>query len=189
MKKYLMGGAAALLLSVAPAFAGPGTPNGGGVNAGFTTSIPAGSNLIGKVGIDQTTPGTTNAIVATPTSGQGVATQYGLQTAAATNSTLASTAAAHTLKGVHLASTSTTVMYLRFYDAGSAPTCSSSTNFIRTFPVPPAASAGLVGGWEVHLPPEGLKFSNGIAFCVTGGASSTDNTNATTGGFINLDWQ
>jgi hypothetical protein len=79
-------------------------------------------------------------------------------------------------------------MYLRMYDAGSAPTCSSATNFTRTWAIPPAASAGLVGGITVHLPVQGVKFSNGIAFCITGGASSTDNTNATTGGLVNLDY-
>jgi hypothetical protein len=36
-----------------------------GIYAGIVAAIPAGTNLIGKVGIDQTTPGTTNAVVAT----------------------------------------------------------------------------------------------------------------------------
>lgn len=161
----------------------PGTTNG----VVITTAIPAGTNLIGKFGIDQTTPGTTNAIVSTATTTQGL-TPYGLQTAASTNSTLVSTGA-HTLKGMYLESSSTTVMYLRMYDTAGAPTCSSSTGFIRSFAIPPAASSGLIGGVMIPLPPEGVAYSSGISFCVTGGASNTDNTNATTGGLVNLDYK
>ncbi len=40
-----------------------------GLYAGVTGAIPAGSNLIGSVGIDQTTPGTTNKVVASVSSG------------------------------------------------------------------------------------------------------------------------
>lgn len=36
--------------------------SGGVANVTVTGSLPAGSNLIGKVGIDQTTPGTTNLV-------------------------------------------------------------------------------------------------------------------------------
>lgn len=39
--------------------------NSAAILAGITSSIPAGAALIGKVGIDQTTPGTTNAVSAT----------------------------------------------------------------------------------------------------------------------------
>jgi hypothetical protein len=38
---------------------------GNQLHTDLTSSIPAGTNLIGKVGIDQTTPGTTNAVSAT----------------------------------------------------------------------------------------------------------------------------
>jgi len=38
---------------------------GNALYSALTASIPAGTNLIGKVGIDQTTPGTTNAVSAT----------------------------------------------------------------------------------------------------------------------------
>lgn len=165
-------------------------------------AVPAGTNLIGKFGIDQTTPGTTNGVqvnaalpAGTNTIGGAIpkgdtasgATPYGLQSAASTNSTLVSTGA-HTLVGINLASTSTTAMFLRFYDGSGAPTCSSATGFQRTIPIPPASSAGLVGGFAVHVPVQGIKFTTGLSFCVTGGGSSTDNTNATTGGYIALDY-
>ncbi|SRR5216684_1859174 len=35
------------------------------IHTDLTASIPAGANLIGKIGIDQTTPGTTNAVAVT----------------------------------------------------------------------------------------------------------------------------
>lgn len=40
--------------------------------ATITNALPAGTNLLGKVGIDQTTPGTTNAVVATGNVASGV---------------------------------------------------------------------------------------------------------------------
>lgn len=117
----------------------------------------------------------------------GGATAYGLQSAASTNSTTVK-ASAGTLVAMNLENTTTTVYYLRMYNASSAPTCSSATNFVRSWAVPPAPAAGQVGGIAVHLPVNGTAFSAGISFCVTGGPSSTDNTNAATGVLINLDY-
>lgn len=42
-----------------------GTPLQAGGSVVVTGTLPAGTNLLGKVGIDQTTPGTTNGVVAT----------------------------------------------------------------------------------------------------------------------------
>lgn len=162
-------------------------------DSGSTTAVTAlpalaaGANLIGKVGVDQTTPGTTNA-VQTIAGTTGGATQYGLQSAATTNSTSVK-ASAGVLYGLNPLNTTTTLYYLRMYDSATAPTCSSATNFIRTWPVPPAAAAGGAGGVAVKLPEAGVQFSNGIAFCLTGGPTSTDNTSAATGVFINLDYK
>lgn len=176
--------------------------NSASILSAVTGAIPAGANLIGKVGFDQTTPGTTNGVqvnaalpAGTNTIGGAIpkgdtssgATPYGLQTAASTNSTLVSTGA-HTLVGVNLESTSTTAMFLRMYDSAGAPTCSSATGFVRSWAIPPAASAGLVGGIAVHVPVQGIKVTTGLSFCITGGVASTDNTNATTGGIVNLDY-
>jgi hypothetical protein len=74
------------------------------------------------------------------------------------------------------------------YDSSVAPTCSSNAGYLESYAIPPAASAGLIGGREVNLGPVGKQFQNGIAFCVTGGSSSTDNTNATTGGEIHIGY-
>lgn len=149
--------------------------------------LVAGTALAGKFGIDQTTPGTTNAVqLITGTSGG--TTAYGLQTAATTNSTSVK-ASSGVLYGMNLINTTTTIYYLRMYDSASAPTCSSATGFVRTWPVPPAAAAGGGGGIAVSLPSTGTQFASGIGFCVTGGPTSTDNTSAATGVFINLDYK
>lgn len=84
-----------------------------------------------------------------------------------------------------LTNTSTTIYYLRMYNLSSAPTCSSATGYVATIPIPPAAAAGGAGGREI---PKniGQAFTTGIGFCVTGGASSTDNTSAATGVFVEI---
>ena len=84
-----------------------------------------------------------------------------------------------------LTNTTTTTYYLRMYNIASAPTCSSSTGYVATIPIPPAAAAGGAGGREI---PQniGQAFTTGIGFCVTGGASSTDNTSAATGVFVEI---
>lgn len=84
-----------------------------------------------------------------------------------------------------LTNTTTTTYYLRMYNLASAPTCSSSTGYVATIPIPPAAAAGGAGGREI---PQniGQAFTTGIGFCVTGGASSTDNTSAATGVFVEI---
>lgn len=118
----------------------------------------------------------------------GGTTAYGLQSAASTNSTNVK-ASAGVLTAMNLLNTSTTVYYVRMYNLASAPTCSSATGYVRTWPVPPAAAAGGVGGIAADLGTYGTSFSTGISFCVTGGPSSTDNTNAATGVFVNLDYK
>lgn len=115
------------------------------------------------------------------------ATSYGLQSAASTNATSVK-ASAGVLAGMNLINTTTTIYYLRMYNLAAAPTCSSATGFVRTWPIPPAAASGGAGGIAVHLPINGTAFGTGIAFCLTGGPTSTDNTNAATGVFVNLDY-
>jgi hypothetical protein len=84
--------------------------------------------------------------------------------------------------GYDLYNTTTTTYYLRLYNTSSAPTCSSSTGFIRSIPIPPAAASGQVGG-GIRVMPVGVSYGTGLSYCLTGGSSSTDNTNAATGVF------
>lgn len=81
--------------------------------------------------------------------------------------------------GVRVVNTTATLYYLRLYNASGAPTCSSATGFIETIPVPASATgAGIMA--VVTIP---IGYTTGIGYCLTGGSSSTDNTNAAAGIF------
>jgi hypothetical protein len=110
------------------------------------------------------------------------ATKTNVTSAATTNSTSARGSAGR-LMGIWLINTTTTVYYIRFYESSSAPTCSSATGFQVSLPIPPASAAGQAGGFSFQFGPTGLAFATGIGYCITGGSSSTDNTNAATGVF------
>lgn len=121
------------------------------------------------------------AAPAAVTASSQAVTACNILSAASTNSTSCKGSAGN-LYGFEVYNTSTTVYYLRLYNASSAPTCSSGTGFIRTIPIPPASAAGQVGGIVSNqsIP---VNFATGIGYCITGGSSSTDNTNAATGVF------
>jgi hypothetical protein len=109
------------------------------------------------------------------------ATACNILSAASTNATNCK-ASSGNFYGYEVFNTTTTVYYLRLYNASSGPTCSSATGFIRTIPIPPASAAGGVGG-AISNQTFPVNFGTGIGYCITGGSSSTDNTNAATGVF------
>ena len=116
--------------------------------------------------------------VVIPTAGL---TKYTAATAS-TNATNVKNAAG-TLYGLSLSNTTTMVYYLRLYNLASDPTCSSATGYVESIPIPPAAASGQVGGREMSFN-IGKAFTTGIGWCITGGPSSTDNTNAAVGVFV-----
>lgn len=126
------------------------------------SSIPAGTNSIGTL---------------------NGATPYGSVSTASTNATNIKNAAG-VVTSLNPVNTTTTIAYLRLYNLSSAPTCSSATGYVATIPVPPAAASGGAGGIAVNLGSGGLTFSTGISYCLTGGGSSTDNTNAPAGVYL-----
>jgi hypothetical protein len=119
-----------------------------------------------------------NAATATAATAASVCNILG---AASTNSTSCKGSAGN-FYGYEIFNTTTTVYYLRLYNTAGAPTCSSATGFIRSIPIPPAAAAGQVGG-IVSNQNVSANYTTGIGYCITGGSSSTDNTNAATGIF------
>lgn len=131
--------------------------------------------------VDWSAPVTTNLASATI----GGSTKYGYQSAASTNSTLVASGA-RTFHHVTLINTTGSLYYLRMYDAGSAPTCSSATNFAYTIPIP-ASTTG--AGAQIQFGAYGQAYTNGLAFCITGGGSSTDNTSAATGVFVIMSYK
>jgi hypothetical protein len=76
--------------------------------------------------------------------------------------------------------TTATLGYVRMYNLASAPTCSSSSGFIASFPVPASASGS---GFAIPIA-VGQSYGTGIGFCITGGGSDTDNTNAVAGIYV-----
>jgi len=102
---------------------------------------------------------------------------------ASTNATNVKNAAGN-IYSITATNTTATVYYLRLYNLSSAPTCSSATGFVETIPVG-GASSGSMGGL-VRTLEIGQAFSTGIGFCITGGSSSTDNTNAAAGVYVTV---
>jgi hypothetical protein len=90
------------------------------------------------------------------------------------------------LYGVEVINTTSTIYYLRLYNLSSGPTCSSATGFIRTIPIPhgSGAGAGIANFYTV-----GETYGTGIGFCLTGGGSGTDNTNAAVGVYVSLHFK
>lgn len=143
-----------------------------------TNSMPTGDTSARPVHIATDTGEVAPMASATTTNATSACN---ILSAASTNSTSCKGSAGN-FYGFEVYNTATTVYYLRLYNSSSAPTCSSATGFIRTIPIPPAPAAGQVGGVVSNqVIPVG--FSTGIGYCITGGSSSTDNTNAATGVF------
>jgi hypothetical protein len=79
--------------------------------------------------------------------------------------------------------TTTTVYYLKLYNKATAPTCGTDTP-VWTLPIPFAAS-NAAGGFVLPLG-DGLLFSLGLGFCITGGIADNDSTAAAAGIVVNL---
>src|SRR5678816_4564840 len=95
---------------------------------------------------------------------------------ASTNAFNCATAAANMYE-LSAVNTTGTLAYLRLYNTASSPTCSSATGFVQSIPVP----ASTTGAGVVKTYPVGRAFATGVSGCITGGGSSTDNTNAPAG--------
>lgn len=76
-----------------------GTANGLKVDVQALVALPAGANIIGKVGFDNSTPGTTNAVSLTHLAGTAVATSNGVVSAGVQRTAIASDNSAVALWG------------------------------------------------------------------------------------------
>jgi hypothetical protein len=124
------------------------------VTGTVTANVAAGSNLIGKVNI------------ATQTTGG--ATSFTLISAASTNATFVK-ASAGLLYMLAATNNGASVAFLKLYNKASAPTVGTDTP-VMTFLLP----AG--GGITVPIPVQGITFSTGIAYALTGLATTADTT-------------
>lgn len=153
-----------------------------------TASFPlaAGSALVGQVGIDQTTPGTTNAVVA---SAAALGGSLAVGSIVPNNTTAVVVKASHgTLYGVQLFGIGSAPAYLKIYNAASA-TCGSGTPLVR-LGIPAASTAANGAGSNVTFGPVGIAMGTGITYCVTTGIADADATApAATSFLVNLDYQ
>ena len=130
--------------------------------------------------------GTWSVTSALPAVTTGGATPYHSISTAGTNSTLISTGA-HTLYSLTITGLNSTAAYVRIYDTTAAPTCSSATGAMHTYPV--IGSATAQGGMIVPLPSQGEAYINGLGFCITGGSADTDNSAAVAGVIVNASFK
>lgn len=103
------------------------------------------------------------------TTTNGGATGFRLLSAASTNATSLK-ASAGKLMSLYAVNLNAAVRYLKFYNKASAPTVGTDTP-VATYPIP-ASSTG--AGFILHLPPDGVAFSTGIAYAVTTGVADSD---------------
>lgn len=91
---------------------------------------------------------------------------------------------AGTFLGSRAINTSATLAYLRLYNLAGDPTCSSSTGFVESIPIP--ASATGAGYIDVM---SNFNYDTGIAYCVTGGGANNNNDAPPAGVYITLTYQ
>lgn len=137
--------------------------------------------IIGKASIDQTTPGTTNAVVANSSAATGgIPSTKVLLSAAGTSgdATLVKNSAGrvYSIQGANVAASA---RYLKLYNSASAPTAGSGT------PVKPLylpAGSAFVFDW-----PLGLTFSTGIGFTLVTGVADNSSTSVTAADILALN--
>jgi hypothetical protein len=135
-----------------------------------TIGLVAGTAVVGKVGIDQTTPGTTNAVQPIPGASGG--TSIFSEIVAANTTSVAVDANPGQIYGIRVFSNNTTIVYGKLYNTAQASTtCGAGTPRDR-FEIP-AQTGG--SGFVVPIS-YGETFSTAITLCVTGGIADTDAT-------------
>jgi hypothetical protein len=145
--------------------AGVATATGNGVTGtGSQRVTVASDNTPFAVKIDQTTPGTTNAVNSTPVT----PTPSNINSAASTNATSVKNAAG-TLFGISCSNSGAAAAFVKLYNKASAPTVGTDTP-VLTIPIP---ASGIV---SVNLGTLGHRFTTGIALAITNLVADSDAT-------------
>jgi hypothetical protein len=134
-----------------------------------TPTIAAGTNLMGKVGIDQTTVGTTNAVTPVPAA-TGGPTVARIKSAASTNATSVKGSAGQ-IYGWALYNNTATAKYVKIYNKATSPTVGTDTPAFTI--IVPGASAGAGTNIEFSL---GVPLGTGVAYAITGLIADSDTT-------------
>lgn len=131
------------------------------LNAALNTATPAGTNAIGSVSL---------GAVAT-----GGCTPHPVVASAASTNAASVKASAGTLCDFMATNSHTSIQYVHFFNTAGSPTCNAS--IIQTIAIPPASSAGLLGGVNRALT-YGHAYGTGIGICITANADGTGNATA-----------
>jgi hypothetical protein len=141
-----------------------------------SASLPAGSNIVGKVGIDQTTPGTTNGVTIAPSASATIG-QTPVNSAAAENNHVLK-ASAGNLYGVYATNLTATAGFLVVLNATSAP----ADGAITPLACVPLTANGVAS--VNYLPGPPAVYSTGITAIVTSAATCFTKTTGTITAFI-----
>lgn len=171
-----------------------------------SASLPAGTNLIGKSGIDQTTPGTTNGVSLSQVGSTTVATGNGVSSSGSQRVNIASDNTAFPVNAQPTPTTSggLSICFLQALATSNSTNCKSSAgqiyhiritnnstspaylHLINSSSAPTCSSAttvdeimvpgGTNGAGAVADVALGEAFATGISFCFSGGIANNDNT-------------
>lgn len=133
-----------------------------------TITLGAGSAIVGKVGIDQTATGTTNAVVPIASTTGGY-TPFHFAVSAATTNLTQIKGTAGVISSICVGSTAAYAVAVKFYNLASASVTVGTSTIVRTVMCP----AG--GGNNVSFSPP-LAFSIGISFSITKLIADNDTT-------------
>lgn len=145
--------------------------NGLAVDVTRLSALVAGSALIGKVGIDQTTIGTTNGVSIVPATSGGLLTAMMTSadgSTALTNTAQAIKASAGQLFGWYIYNPNSSAVYVSLYNTAAASVTVGTTNPQNSFCIPATSAANCLG--EI-----GITFSNAgwsAAATTTGGGNT-----------------
>lgn len=142
-----------------------------------SASIPAGTNLMGKVGIDQTTPGTTNAVTATATLGTTNGWTPLLANALSTT-VKAIKGSAGELGMAQCYNPNSSQIYVQVFNVASGSVTLGTTVPLLSIPI--AATA--TGGFALSNP--GINFSTAMSAAIT--TTATGLTAPSTAGDCNF---
>ena len=135
------------------------------------------SSVAGALGVSATLQSGANSIgsVAVPANSTGGATPYHLVAAGTSSDKTSVKTTSGTVYLISVGNIMSTACYFKLFDKSSAPTMGTDTPKL-TFLVP-GNTAG--AGTNIPIPTQGIAFSNGIAFAITGGIGDTDSTSVT----------
>ncbi len=155
-------------------------PAGHGVAASaLRVELPTDGTGHVVAAVDQTTPGTTNAVQSIPGTSGGLS-QVSLQVANNTTS-VAIKASAGQLYGLEAYNNSATIAYIKIYNATQgSTTCGAGTPVYRAM-IPSNSTSG-AGFISMNL--QGVAYSTAITMCVTTGYADGDATSPAASAYI-----